>query len=311
MKPHSLSKTGLSMSQAQSISNSCNQAAIEINRTLDSINNYSSQIDMNGKKYNLQDSFEIKSREKLFALIERKGKLHATQAFLMENIKAKETLLQEKKKEQADISSIEKPVKPVMIEVDVEPLVDEDWAWEQLTTAEYNDYLYVEALAAHIGQFIHKDGKLSRLRAELPTIKGVTFTEKHVPGGFQSFPIINIIHHTSEDLLETHNLFATKHREYEQKVNYYKAIVHNMITIENTDRNTRAAGIIDDVQTKNSMLQLQWQKDVQEYAAKVDKLKQEFEAKRNSELKEIAHLRISVPGKFKDIIDEFMPPSAD
>jgi hypothetical protein len=44
MKKNSLSEKGLSLSQAQSISNICNQRAMEIENSINIINNYSKTI---------------------------------------------------------------------------------------------------------------------------------------------------------------------------------------------------------------------------------------------------------------------------
>jgi hypothetical protein len=48
MKKNNLSKNGLSMTQAQSISNLCNQKAIEIHNSLRGINNASKSIVIGG-----------------------------------------------------------------------------------------------------------------------------------------------------------------------------------------------------------------------------------------------------------------------
>ena len=48
---NSLSKTGLSLSQAQSISNLCNQTARDIQNQIDSINNVSKSLTIGDKTY--------------------------------------------------------------------------------------------------------------------------------------------------------------------------------------------------------------------------------------------------------------------
>jgi predicted amidophosphoribosyltransferase len=85
-----LSTKGLSMSQAQSISNLCNQRALEIQRELDSYNVCSKSIKMNGENYSLVDAYPMPSA--ILELLKEKGRLHATQAFLMEAIKEKECI---------------------------------------------------------------------------------------------------------------------------------------------------------------------------------------------------------------------------
>ena len=53
MKKNSLAKTGLSLSQAQSISNLCNQRAGEINNILTNVNNYSKKVTVGKKEHKI------------------------------------------------------------------------------------------------------------------------------------------------------------------------------------------------------------------------------------------------------------------
>ena len=54
-----LAKKGLSMSQAQTVSNLCNQNAIEIQRELESYNNCSKSINVGGQVYDLEEGIPI------------------------------------------------------------------------------------------------------------------------------------------------------------------------------------------------------------------------------------------------------------
>ena len=88
---NSLSTKGLSMSQAQSISNLCNQRVREITGNISDIRNTSKTIVIDGTKHFLQPQKSLPSD--IIETLTRKAKLSATQAFLMENIKAKEVLI--------------------------------------------------------------------------------------------------------------------------------------------------------------------------------------------------------------------------
>lgn len=60
MKANSLTENkGLSLSQAQSISNLCNQRAIEIQNKLNSINNCEKCIEVNGKVHIIEKGIKI------------------------------------------------------------------------------------------------------------------------------------------------------------------------------------------------------------------------------------------------------------
>ena len=78
---------GLSLSQATSISNICNQSAIEIASVLMVVNNLKKTVKVNGDVKDLVTAKPLP--QNVAELLKRKASLHACQAFLVENIKAK------------------------------------------------------------------------------------------------------------------------------------------------------------------------------------------------------------------------------
>jgi len=90
---HSLAATGLSLSQAQSISNLCNQRVREIDNKLAVINNASKNVTIDGVSY--QETPGNPMPTNVVELLTEKARLSATQAFLRENMKAKEGMLDE------------------------------------------------------------------------------------------------------------------------------------------------------------------------------------------------------------------------
>jgi len=194
---HSLKSKGLSLSTAQSISNLCNQRSKEITQTLQQVNNTSRKVKIEGEEYEETQSHKLPTD--VVDLLKEKSRLHATQAFLMENIKAKDELIKSIKSEELYYDSVvAQPKRDTLENCDFENLKDETWGWEQLSIKEYNEFLEAEAYASHIGQFIHKGGKLDVLRNELPNIKTLEFME--IEAGKQT-PVKVTIHHTSEELL--------------------------------------------------------------------------------------------------------------
>ena len=217
------------MSTAQSISNLCNQRAKDITAIISDINNISKLIVIDGNDYIVVEPKPLP--ENIISLIKDKAKLHAAQSFLMENIKAKDELINSIKREQFDFELV-KP-SPVMEKMEMSAYkleVSEDWGWEQIKSSEYNEFLEAEAFAAHIGKFIHKGGKLDDLRSQLPNISSIEFMEIEVG---KKTPMRVLKHHTQEQLLGIHEQLAVLHREYESKVNYFKSKVKNNVTTEN------------------------------------------------------------------------------
>lgn len=297
---NSLSSKGLSMSQAQSISNLCNQRAKEITNKLADVNNVSKTLVINSETYTETQGNPMPAN--VVELLTEKARLSATQAFLMENIKAKDELIKEIQYDQFEYD-VDAPERPKTFRKDLPLSIDENWGWDQLTTAEYNEYLEAEAYASHIGQFIHKGGKLDKLRAELPTIKTLEFMEIEVG---KKTPMKVSIHHTSEQLLEIHEQLAALHREYEQKVNYFKAKVKNSVTTENARIAKERADIQAEVNEINSKQDVEYKNAYDKWAAECRKASEEFEENRQKRIQEVANMKIDVAERFQPVIDMFL-----
>jgi len=297
---NSLSSKGLSMSQAQSISNLCNQRAKEITNKLADVNNVSKTLVINSETYTETQGNPMPAN--VVELLIEKARLSATQAFLMENIKAKDELIKKIQYDEFEYN-VDAPERPKTFKKDLPSLVDENWGWSQLTTAEYNEYLEAEAYASHIGQFIHKGGKLDKLRAELPTIKTLEFMEIEVG---KKTPMKVSIHHTSEHLLELHEQLAALHREYEQKVNYFKAKVKNSVTTENARIAKERADIQAEVNEINSKQDVEYQNAYDKWASEYKKASEEFEENRQKRIQEAANLKIDVAERFQPVVDMFL-----
>jgi hypothetical protein len=297
---NSLSTKGLSMSQAQSISNLCNQRSKDITAKLADINNVSKVLKIGDETYTETQANPIP--ENVVELLTEKARLSATQAFLMENIKAKDTLIKEIQNEDFEYE-VETPVKPKFEVREIPSLVGEDWGWAQLSVNEYNEYLEAEAYASHIGQFIHKGGKLDKLRSELPTIKTLEFMEIEVG---KKTPMKVSIHHTPEQLLAIHEELAGLHREYEQKVNYFKSKVKNSVTTENARIANERAKIQAEVNEINSKQDAEYNTAMDKWRAEYTKASNEFEAKRQERIKEAANMKIDVNVRFQPVIDMFL-----
>ena len=181
--------------------------------------------------------------------------------------------------------------------------VDEDFGWDQLTASEYNEFLEAEAYASHIGQFIHKGGRLDRLRAELPTIKTLEFMEIEVG---KKTPLKVYIHHTPEQLLAIHEELAALHRGYEQKVNYFKSKVKNAVTTENAKIQKERAEIQNRVNNENSDLANAYKIAYDKWAGEERKAQHEFEEKRQAGIQDAVNLKIEVAQRFQDVVNEFL-----
>ena len=305
MRKNSLASNGLSMSQAQSISNLCNQRSRDISFKLRDINNVEKVLKIGEETY--IETPGKRMPEDVIDLLSEKSRLHAAQAFLMENIKAKSESLSEIKDRDFDFDG-ESPKCGDLQSVDIERSVGEDWGWNQLSTAEYNEYLEAEAFASHVGQFIHKGGKLDELRSELPTIKTLEWIE--VESGKKT-PLKVSVHHTSEELGGLHEKLAATHRNHEQRVNYFKAKVKNLVTSENAriakENAVKEASVNEINQNTISV----YNKAKEEWNASYRKASHLFEEERQKEIEKTAALRIVIDPRFQAVIDMFLKEAGE
>jgi len=296
-----LANKGLSMSQAQSISNLCNQNAQEIERELNSYNNCSKSITVDKHIYNMQDGIPIPGD--VIDKLKTKGDLHATQAFLMEALKGKDSELERLRNMVPDLSHLVAPQRIYAPDYEILYNEEESWGWKQLSDSEYSEYLQVEAMASHLGQFIHKNGKLTQLRKDLPNAGSLEWFE--VEDGKRT-PVKVVKHHVSAALMMIHEEIAEQHRIYEQRVNYYKAKVKNLVS----DENAR----LQKVNADNAAEFLKLEKSINEkYQLAMDahngeelRLTMEFNSQRELDIKSAAALRISVDSRFQHVIDLFI-----
>jgi hypothetical protein len=296
---------GLSLSQAQSISNLCNQRATEIAKQLMAVNNYTKTVNVEGKDHETVKG--VKLPDNVVILLQEKAKLHACQAFLMENMKAKENLLNVAKNIAYTIPDGLKsitPEKPKFVYPVILSQVNEEFGWEQLTASEYNEYLEAEAYASHIGQFIHERSILAGLRNEINNIPSVEWMV--IKGDGTKTPVEIKVHHTSEQLLKIHEELAALHRNFEQKVNYYKAKVKNLTTEENARIAKLNADAQNSAEKTNNDLQLTYDTTMKKHHEALNTAKAEFEKDRQTSIKEIASMRIEIDPRFQEIINTFL-----
>lgn len=301
MRKNSLSPNGLSLSQAQSISNLCNQRAVEIDNKLNGVNNFSKSVRVNGDTLVTVVAKPLPMN--VVSLLIEKAQLFACQGFLMENIKAKDNLIKAAQADFADVTSIEFPTSPLPIRAETLSKVTEEWGWEQLTPAEMCTFLEAEAYAAHIGQFIHNRGVLDTLRKELPGINPIEWMS--IKEG-EKIPVTVKTHHSSDTLLAVHEKLASLHREHEQQVNYFKAKVKNLTTLENARIAKFNADAQNDVQQINLLSNKEYMAQYNACSDAVRKIQADFEKARQENIKLIASLRISVDSRFQPVVDMFL-----
>ena len=197
---------------------------------------------------------------------------------------------------------LESPVYVRPKDADLLDEVSEEWGFEQLSLKEINDYTFNVAMAAHIGSFIHK-GMLVTLRNELPNINGIEWFE--VKAG-EKHPVINKKHHTIDELTAIHVDLANLHREYEQKVNYIKAKVKDLVSEKNAEIHKENQIRVSIVNDYNKTITADYSALMKEYNGKIAEMEQTFEKEKNEKIKEASKLRIVVNPRYKTLVDEYL-----
>ena len=307
MRKNSLASKGLSLSQAQSISNMCFQRAQEIDRTLNAVNNISKSITVDGKQLSIVEGNPLPHPSRVITLLTEKSQLHAAQAFLIENINAKTAMLNEIRNLDCGFN-LRMPKRDHSLELNESDQVEESWGWEQLTTSELNEFYEAEAFAAHIHQFINKSGKLTALRNELPNIQRLEWFE--VETGKKS-PVVVAVHHDANDLLVLHEELAELHRTYEQRVNYFKAKVKNLVTAENARIAKLNADAVTEYNKAKAERDSAYEKEYNTWAAQRAQVTNDYEIKRQELITAISKYRIAIDPRFQEVIDLFMKPDTE
>lgn len=307
MRKNSLASKGLSLSQAQSISNMCFQRAQEIDRSLNAVNNISKSITLDGNTLPIVEGNPLPAPEQVVSMLIEKSKLHAAQAFLMENINAKTAMLTTLRSADCEFD-VPMPKRSSITDLVVLENVSEFWGWEQLTVSELNEFYEAEAFAAHIHQFINKNGKLTSLRNELPNIQKLEWFE--VETGKKS-PVIVAVHHDANDLLVLHEELAELHRTYEQRVNYFKAKVKNLVTAENARIAKLNADAVTEYNKVKAERESAYEKEFKEWVSQRAQAMNDFEITRQQQIAEVSKYRIAVDARFQEVIDLFMKPDTE
>lgn len=292
-------QNGLSTTDASSISNLCNQRSREIQSELESKNNYIASFKYDGEYYTETEPKPIDS-ERVEDLLLKKGRLHSLQAVIMEGIKAKESLMDSIRNEDV-VYTVDAPEHPEYISPEILDNVSEDWGRSKLTSSEIQEYLIAESMASHIGQFIHKGGKLDTLRRELADFKPLDFISLETS---KKVPVNRMLHHTPEQLLELHESLASKHREFEKKVNYYKAKIKNLSSEENIRINETNKKSVMEAEEKNQVIRNNYNDASKKYFADKRAYFEEFEADRSKRLNSASKLKIVVPVELQDLLDD-------
>lgn len=206
-------------------------------------------------------------------IIEEIGKLKAFNAWMREAIKAKENLevMSFPDWREANNCELESPTPDESIATD--NILDE------MSVKERQYYLFVEAMAATYGQYIHPEGSISKAREdflyhqEVPTEISGSGRDMLV---YEYTPSIK-----AQDLNGNFNKLQNKYREYEKTLNSLKSQIKEKIHKRNGDSNKKYA------------------MELEQYNIRYKELSTQYNQYRIEEEKKIAATQIVIPDNLR------------
>ena len=301
-----LGSKGLSMTQARSVSNICNQNAEELDNMFETINNFKSSVLIDQMPFEHSTGTPIP--DNIVDLVLKKSEYVVVQSYMMEAIKHKEALIASTKnmvdRNMATWSRENpEPRYPEPFLCSRTSPVTEAEMWETLSQTEMEEFVSEEAKASTIGKFIHKGSVLDKLRKELPTLKTLSWFED-LKGN--SYPMTLNTHHTPEQLFGVYETLAGHHRKHEMRVNYYKAKVKNLTLSTNQEIARKNNLLEEEVRKLQREDMAAYRASITEYSARRDQANEEFAEEALRLQGEYAALRIVVPVSMKKLVDTLL-----
>ena len=238
----------------------------------------------------------------LDTLIERQvtaSKLNGLISWMREAIRAKETLLN-----QCERTNFNTWMKENYPDVDLntfgadvidnpEPeditMTADEWAMNNMSIKEINEYLFLLAACSKIGKFIHPNGEYSRARA--------TALQKHGTSSVKDYQSSTVIYNYESsvpaDVIEK-KFFEMQelHREYQKRLNSIKFNIDNEVQ-KLKDQYVAMLDKYNEIESTNNV--------------NIDKKRSEYKTLFNTwkmkKLEELRKLKIIIPNDLKPIVD--------
>lgn len=283
---------GLSMSDANTVAGKAGDIADSVMRLLNQTGSLIKTTELDGKKITLTAPKKI---DNLVEVCQKDGQLYGLKAYLMEAIKAKNSIIDYLKtvdvKEFAkdgekfnDFDKVED--KYPENETLTENNVLQNWSLEERA-----EYYLLEAQVAHLGKKIHPNGILDRLAQE--SFEGIRYEREELnsgQGGTKTHIAEVASVYTPEEAQKTFYALHDLRRDLEKKLNWYKARLQNEL-------NAKQIEAEKDFQTRlNDYTELQKKKREAD-----EQLRSVIQSRRLTLVKEAADLKIRLPKTLEDI----------
>ena len=274
-----LDTKGLTTAEANYTANIIKELCERISNEIKQLTLFKGTLNFQGKQTEYNKVYKVENLEEKCL---EEGNLYALSAWLREAIKAKEALLKQVENDNFDIS--------LLNEVNygkTTNLLTEDEVKYSLPINELAEYLAYEAKAAHIGKKVHPNGIFEQWFNMIKNTPKVQINEINKDYIVEFDQVVD-----EKDLYQTYFTLQKEYREAEQKVNYYKAKVKNLLNERNQEINQ-----------KNRALQDKLSQDLEIQNSKNLALQAEINNLRGQKLKEVSELKIIIPNELQKTLD--------
>ena len=276
-------ETGITDTTASRIADFAKLAYTELETELSSIKFYGEKIESIDGSNSKDLSYGIKSVDDIPSKIERIGNLKSLCAWLREAIQAHQNLINESKRinihDYAKKMGLEMPKCP-----EKESSMTTDDVLALFDIKKRNRYYTLEAHAATLGQFIHKDGAIDKARKNL--YDKINNPRKITGSGHDTIIYSYEPSVSNEDVEKLFYTLQQKHADYQKELNSLKSEIKSRIANDDIDKSKAY-----DVAYK-------------EYSSKEQKIFNEFRVWLQEEQKRVQALKIVIPNSLKEIYDE-------
>ena len=320
-----LDEKGLTQSAANHQANMIKELMKVTKNNLKKTNGFTSEVSINSEKVSLDNFVKLPDLKEQSL---KEGYYYGLSAWLREAIEAKhqasslaEICALNSYIEEGEAIAPFTKLPPVMKHVLVKSFTEQD-ALNELTIRERQEYLSVEAQAAHLGKKLHKaprrsdawradvpdndgEGKLAEIREQLQTFRASELREYSLGGASKQVCVVtNTALYTEEEINQLYTELQEQHRTYEARLNYYKAKIKDRISAENIRLREEYTRELSDAQTAYQIEVRAFQADQAEYQKSVTLQNQTFEKRRLELVKYISKLKIIIPDALKELSEE-------
>lgn len=277
-----LGKQGLTSAEANYTANIVKELCERIATEINNMSLFTAILTKDGKKHNFAKERKV---ENLHEKCLEEGKLYALSAWLREGIKDKDKIIS-----LIDTDDFGFELKSTDHIVKGFKLINnptEEEIKRELPINELAEYLSNEAKAAHIGKKVHPSGIFEKWLRE---IKNTPCLQLHPDNKDLIITLTQVVQ--EEDLYKIYFDLQKEYREAEQKVNYYKAKIKNLLSDK-----------IREINTTNLEIRNKYQQELDSINTENYSIQQQINNARLEKVKELSELKIIIPNELQSTID--------